>query len=94
VFSNDKTDSLVPSSLKVSGLSEIGRALEAAIDLVKTKQGDAKVILVGGGSIIIADKIAGVGQILRPKYLEVANAVGAAVCFANSPFPCQIADAQ
>jgi len=80
VFSNDKTDSLVPSNIKVSGLNEIARALEAAIDLVKTKQGDAKVILVGGGSIIIADRIAGVGQIIRPKYLEVANAVGAAVC--------------
>lgn len=65
--------------MKESGLLEISRALDAAIDLVKTKQGDAKVILVGGGSIIISDKIAGVGQIIRPRYLEVANAVGAAV---------------
>lgn len=73
----------MPSHIKVSGLNEIARSLEAAIDLVKTKQGDAKVILVGGGSIIIADKIAGVGQIIRPKYLEVANAVGAAVCPSN-----------
>lgn len=46
---------------------------------MKTKQGDAKVILVGGGSIIIPGKIAGVGEVIRPKYLEVANAVGAAV---------------
>jgi hypothetical protein len=37
------------------------------------------VILVGGGSIIIAGQIAGVGEIIRPQYLEVANAVGAAV---------------
>ncbi|TVY51163.1 putative D-/L-hydantoinase subunit A [Lachnellula cervina] len=79
VFSNEKTDSLVPSNFKVSGLKEIARKLESAIDLVKTKQGDAKVILVGGGSIIIADNIAGVGEIIRPKYLEVANAVGAAI---------------
>lgn len=79
MFSNEKTDSLVPSNFKVSGLKEIARKLESAIDLVKTKQGDAKVILVGGGSIIIADNIAGVGEIIRPKYLEVANAVGAAV---------------
>ena len=50
-----------------------------AIDLVKTKQGDAKVILVGGGNIIVGDHIEGVGEIIRPKYLEVANAVGAAV---------------
>ncbi|TVY45805.1 putative D-/L-hydantoinase subunit A [Lachnellula occidentalis] len=79
VFSTEKTYSLVPSNIKVSGLKEIARMLESAIDLVKTKQGDAKVILVGGGSIIIADKIAGVGEIIRPKYLEVANAVGAAI---------------
>lgn len=80
VFSNKFTDNLVRPSTKSAGLREISRALEEAIDLVKTKQGDAKVILVGGGSIIIGDRIAGVGKIIRPKYLEVANAVGAAVC--------------
>ncbi|KAH8663399.1 hypothetical protein BGZ60DRAFT_470898 [Tricladium varicosporioides] len=78
VLSNARTD-LIPASIKKSALGEIARALEEAIDLVKTKQGDAKVILVGGGSIIIDEHIPGVGQILRPKYLEVANAVGAAI---------------
>jgi hypothetical protein len=42
------------------------------------------VILVGGGSIVVGQEIAGVGEILRPKYLEVANAVGAAVSDAIS----------
>lgn len=36
-------------------------------------------ILVGGGSIIVTDKIAGVGQIIKPEYHQVANAVGAAI---------------
>jgi hypothetical protein len=76
---NEQTKAISPE-VKVSGLKEIVRALEEAIDLVKTKQGNTKVILVGGGSIIIGDQIAGVGEIIRPKYLEVANAVGAAVC--------------
>lgn len=80
VFSNKHTNSIVRPFIKSSGLREISRALEEAIDLVKTKQGDAKVILVGGGSIIIGDRIAGVREIIRPKYFEVANAVGAAVC--------------
>ena len=53
--------------------------MEDAIDQVKTKQGYASVILVGGGSIIVGKDIAGVGEVIRPKYLEVANAVGAAV---------------
>jgi hypothetical protein len=65
-------------------LKEIARVLEEAIDFVKTKQGDAKVILVGGGSIIIGDKIAGVGEIVRPDNFEVANAVGAAVRLSDS----------
>jgi len=69
----------VPSHLRASGLIEIKRAIGEAIDLVKTKQGDARVILVGGGSIIIGDELAGVGELTRPKYFEVANAVGAAV---------------
>jgi hypothetical protein len=80
VLSNKFTDNIIRPSIKSSALHEISRALEEAIDLVKTKQGDAKVILVGGGSIIVGDHIAGVGKIIRPKYFEVANAVGAAVC--------------
>jgi hypothetical protein len=56
--------------------------LEEAIDFVKTRQGDARLILVGGGNIIVKTELAGVGEIIRPKYLEVANAVGAAVSIA------------
>ncbi len=78
-MNNQHTEELVPLGIKASGLAEITRILEEAIDLVKTKQGDARVILVGGGSIVVTNHIAGVGEIIRPKYLEVANAVGAAV---------------
>lgn len=79
MLDNTYTLNVVSSEMKKSGLGEITRVLEEAIDLVKTRQGDARVILVGGGSIIITDQIAGVGEIIRPQYLEVANAVGAAV---------------
>jgi hypothetical protein len=48
------------------------------------------VILVGGGSIIIGEKIAGVGEIVRPEYLEVANAVGAAVRHSQSLQPSNV----
>lgn len=79
VLANQLTQSGVPNEVKFTGLKEISRMLENAIDLVKTKQGDARVILVGGGSIIITKEIEGVAEVIRPKYLEVANAVGAAV---------------
>ncbi len=76
---SDRVDELLKPFIRSSGIHEILRVLAEAIDLVKTKQGDVKVILVGGGSIIVGDRIAGVQEIIRPKYLEVANAVGAAV---------------
>ncbi|ESZ93296.1 hypothetical protein SBOR_6334 [Sclerotinia borealis F-4128] len=78
VLSNERTET-IPDELKAGGHSEILRALEDAIDQVKAKQGYARVILVGGGSIIVGEDIAGVGEVIRPKYLEVANAVGAAI---------------
>ena len=77
ILSKDET--LVPQAIKDAALKECLRILEEAIDTVKTKQGDAKVILVGGGSIIIGDHINGVGEVIKPEYFEVANAVGAAV---------------
>ena len=79
VLINALTADLIDPELKRAGLAEIARAVEDAIDLVKTKKGDARVILVGGGSIIIDEHIAGVSEVIRPDYLEVANAVGAAV---------------
>ncbi|RDL40560.1 uncharacterized protein BP5553_00539 [Venustampulla echinocandica] len=69
----------ISPEIKTSGLDEIARILEEAVDLVKTKQGNARIILVGGGSIIIGSKIAGADEVIRPEYLEVANAVGAAI---------------
>ncbi|XMA08178.1 hypothetical protein WAI453_000969 [Rhynchosporium graminicola] len=79
VLKNVSNEYYVSSEVRSPALLEIQRALEEAIDIVKTKQGDAIVILVGGGSIIIPGKIAGVGKVIRPEYLAVANAVGAAI---------------
>ncbi|KAA8567506.1 hypothetical protein EYC84_007982 [Monilinia fructicola] len=78
VVSNERTE-MISDGLRAHGHLEIQRALGDAIDQVKTKQGYARVILVGGGSIIVGTDIPGVGEVIRPKYLEVANAVGAAI---------------
>jgi hypothetical protein len=79
VLDNEGTRNQVTSQQRQQGLQEVCRLLEKGIDFVKTKQGDATTILVGGGSIIVNDELAGVGNIIRPRYLEVANAIGAAV---------------
>lgn len=46
---------------------------------MKTSPEDITVLLVGGGSIIVPDVLAGVKEIIRPPFFSVANAVGAAM---------------
>jgi N-methylhydantoinase A/oxoprolinase/acetone carboxylase beta subunit len=53
--------------------------LAEAIDRVKTSSGDVPVIAVGGGSILVPEKIPGVSEIVRPEHFDAANAVGAAI---------------
>ena len=35
--------------------------------------------MVGGGSVIMPERLPGVGEIVRPEHFEVANAIGAAI---------------
>ena len=50
-----------------------------AVDRMKLGRGDVPLIVVGGGSILMPDEIAGVSEILRPEHHDVANAIGAAI---------------
>lgn len=61
------------------GTAAIRNLLEAAIDRMKTDPGDVTLLLVGGGSVIVPETLRGVGQVLRPPFFSVANAVGAAI---------------
>lgn len=60
---------------------KVKEMVERAVEFARTKPIDATVILVGGGSFILpdAEQLKGVGTLIRPKYYEVANAVGAAI---------------
>ena len=53
--------------------------IEDCIDMVKTSAGDSEVILVGGGSILAPEKLAGASVTLRPANSGVANAIGSAI---------------
>lgn len=57
----------------------ITQDIEDAIDRMKTSSDPVDVILVGGGSILVADKLEGVARIVRPDHYEAANAIGAAL---------------
>jgi len=46
---------------------------------VKTSRADSPLIAVGGGSILMPDRIPGISEIIRPEHFDAANAVGAAI---------------
>ncbi|KZT59564.1 hypothetical protein CALCODRAFT_516015 [Calocera cornea HHB12733] len=69
----------VTPELAAAAQSSIKKQLETVIDRMKTTPEDATVLMVGGGSIIAPDSLEGVGEILRPPFFGVANAVGAAM---------------
>jgi N-methylhydantoinase A/oxoprolinase/acetone carboxylase beta subunit len=62
-----------------AALARADEMLADAIDRVKTSREDRPLIAVGGGSILVPDKIPGVSEVVRPEYFDAANAVGAAI---------------
>ncbi len=71
-------DGLAPALVE-RAMAEIRERVETALDRVKLSAGDAPVVLVGGGSILLPDRLAGASQVLRPQHADVANAIGAAI---------------
>jgi N-methylhydantoinase A/oxoprolinase/acetone carboxylase beta subunit len=53
--------------------------LAEAIDRVKTSKEDRPLVAVGGGSILVPDRIPGISEVIRPEHFDTANAVGAAI---------------
>jgi N-methylhydantoinase A/oxoprolinase/acetone carboxylase beta subunit len=57
----------------------IAGMLNDAIERMKTSSDPVPVVLVGGGSVLITEPIAGASEVLRPEHAQVANAIGAAI---------------
>lgn len=66
-------------SLVQSALDRIQEMCEAAVDRMKTSADAMPVIVVGGGSVLIARTLHGASQMVKPDHFEAANAVGAAI---------------
>jgi N-methylhydantoinase A/oxoprolinase/acetone carboxylase beta subunit len=62
-----------------AGLEAADRAVADAVDRVKVARGDMPLIAVGGGSVLLSNKIPGVSEVYRPDNYDVANAIGAAI---------------
>jgi N-methylhydantoinase A/oxoprolinase/acetone carboxylase beta subunit len=68
----------LPASTITSAQERIKAMIETAIDSMKTSSADIPIYLVGGGAFLIPDRLKGVSRVYRPKFYDVANAVGAA----------------
>jgi N-methylhydantoinase A/oxoprolinase/acetone carboxylase beta subunit len=62
-----------------AALARIQAMAEEVVDRMKTSAEPVPVIVVGGGSILIASPIQGSSEMVKPNHFEAANAVGAAI---------------
>jgi N-methylhydantoinase A/oxoprolinase/acetone carboxylase beta subunit len=67
------------AALVQAAMARIQAMTEAAVDRMKTSAAPIPVIVVGGGSILIAQPVAGASAMVTPQHYEAANAVGAAI---------------
>lgn len=76
----------IPQEIAEKANNQIKKMVENSIDSMKTDAGDAEIVLVGGGSIIIPDDIKGVSKIYRYENGSVANAIGASISQISGEF--------
>ena len=60
-------------------MAAITELVEDAVDAMKVTADDVDVILVGGGSIVLPEKLAGAKTVVKPGHGGVANAIGSAI---------------
>ena len=60
-------------------MDKIMEMVSQGIDKMKLSRDEVTLILVGGGSVLIQDKIEGVSELIRPDSFDVANALGSAI---------------
>ena len=69
----------VPLELAQKAMTVIRGMAEDAIDSMKVSSADIDVILVGGGSIILPEDLAGAAAVVKPDHFGCANAIGSAI---------------
>jgi len=62
-----------------AGLAAADQAIAEGIDRVKVTGGELPLVAVGGGSVLLPDRIPGISEVLHPDHFDVANAIGAAI---------------
>jgi N-methylhydantoinase A/oxoprolinase/acetone carboxylase beta subunit len=60
-------------------LDVIETRIGEAVDRMKTSPAPMPVVVVGGGSILLRERLAGASELVKPEHFAVANAIGAAI---------------
>ena len=76
----------IPEELAKKALAAIGTLVEDAIDSMKVSSADSDVILVGGGSIVLPEQLAGAAAVVKPDHFGCANAIGSAISKVSGTF--------
>ena len=69
----------IDENLARKAMDAIRELVEDSIDVMKVSSDDLDVILVGGGSIILPEKLAGARSVTKPNFFGTANAIGSAI---------------
>lgn len=78
--------SSIPQELAYKALDAIRTLVEDAIDAMKVSSAESDVILVGGGSIILPETLAGAAVVVKPEHFGCANAIGSAISKVSGTF--------
>lgn len=76
----DKTKAeAIPMEVAQKAMEVIRAMVEDSVDAMKVSSADVDLILVGGGSVILPDKINGAASVHKPPHFGCANAIGSAI---------------
>ncbi|MEZ5100102.1 MAG: hydantoinase/oxoprolinase family protein [Thermoleophilia bacterium] len=67
------------ASLVRDAVELIERTVAETVDRMKTAGGAIPVVVVGGGSVLLRDRLSGASELVKPDHFAVANAIGAAI---------------
>jgi N-methylhydantoinase A/oxoprolinase/acetone carboxylase beta subunit len=61
------------------GLERIEQAIAEAVDRMTMTAEPVSVVVVGGGSVLLGERLPGASELIKPDHFAVANAIGAAI---------------